>query len=99
MARQQKPRVLRGFCLFCLFQYSGLGVTDAPSESAGQTRVFAMSGLDSNFSSCTTLTRLCRDDGQLEGGTGPDFVGVGNVIGFGDLRVLVGITVEEKADS
>jgi hypothetical protein len=42
--------------------------------------------------------RALGDDGKLEGGADGDFVGVGDVVGFGDLGVLVGVGVEEQAD-
>ena len=40
---------------------------------------------------------LC-DDRELKGGADRDFVGVGNVVGFGDFGVFVGVGVEEQAD-
>jgi hypothetical protein len=44
------------------------------------------------------LLRCLFDDGELEGGAYLDFVGVGDVVGFGDLGVFVGGAVEEEAD-
>jgi hypothetical protein len=38
------------------------------------------------------------EDGELERGADGNVVGVGDVVGFGDLRVLVGVAVEEQAD-
>ena len=38
------------------------------------------------------------DDGKLKGGADGDFVRVGDVVGFSDLGVLVGVAVEEQAD-
>jgi hypothetical protein len=41
---------------------------------------------------------LATEDGKLQGGADGDVVGVGEVVGFGDLGVLVGVAVEEQAD-
>jgi hypothetical protein len=69
------------------------------SRSGGENREVKMTRFDRSDRARRRQSKSrLGDDGELEGGADGDFVWVGDVVGFCDLRVFVGGGVEEQAD-